>query len=128
MHRPDARVAEVVDPSRRLVKGEGEVVVTRTAFLAVLEAETTWTDPGKDLSFSITTLRPDGSPRAADGKFVVEAVSGLGDDYVLPSGQPQPTPLVITPVEEKAVKTDTAGPVRVSWRAQKTGQYRVSLN
>lgn len=119
-------VAEVVDPSRRLVKGEGEVIVTRTSFLAVIESETSWSDPGKDLTFSIATLKPDGTTMAAEGKLVVEAVSGLGDDVYALAGQ-RPSPLVAQVVEEKPVKTDTAGPVRVTWRAEKTGQYRVSF-
>ncbi|MDP2343065.1 MAG: alpha-2-macroglobulin family protein [Deltaproteobacteria bacterium] len=120
-------VADVVDPSRRLVKGEGEVIVTRSAFLAVIEADTTWSDPGKDLSFGITTIRPDGSLFAAEGKLVVEQVSGFGDDVTMPGARADAAPLVVKKVEDRAVKTDTVGPTRVSWRAPATGQYRVSF-
>lgn len=119
-------VAEVVDPSRRLVKSEGEVIVTRTSYLAVLEAETSWSDPHKDLTFSLTTITPTGSLVAATGTLVVEAVSGLGDDRTVIDGQP-PAPLVATVVETRPVQTDTAGPTRITWRADKTGQFRVSF-
>lgn len=111
-------VAEVTDLSRHLVKGEGEIVVTRTAFVAALELDAGWARAGDDVNMVITTLSPDGSLLAAKGTLQVDEVLGVADNGAV-RGEKR--------VEDRAVSTDTNGPARVKWRAPKTGQYRFTF-
>jgi uncharacterized protein YfaS (alpha-2-macroglobulin family) len=111
-------VAEVTDLSRHLVKGEGEIVVTRTAFIAALELEAGWARANDDVNMLITTLSPDGSLMAAKGTLQVDEVLGVADNGAV-RGEKR--------VEDRAVSTDSNGPARVKWRAPKTGQYRFTF-
>jgi hypothetical protein len=110
--------AEVTDLSRHVVKGEGAVVVTRTAFLASLELEAGWARAGDDVSLVVSTLSPDGSLFPAKGALVVEEVEGVTEDGTVRGTKK---------IEERPLVTDDKGPTRVRWRAPKTGQYRFSF-
>jgi uncharacterized protein YfaS (alpha-2-macroglobulin family) len=110
--------AEVTDLSRRLIKGEGSVLVTRAGYFAHVELDRGWYRSGDELGVHVATQRPDGELFGTKGELVIERVLYIGD-----GGQT---------VEEKVVdripvKTRAEAPVRFTWRAPKTGQYKVSF-
>lgn len=110
--------AEVTDLSRRVVKGTGSVLVTRTAFLAALELEAGWARAGDDVALVLSTLLPDGSPLAARGTLRIDEILGVSETGTV-RGEKR--------LEERAVNTDVHGPTRIRWRAPKTGQYRFTF-
>jgi uncharacterized protein YfaS (alpha-2-macroglobulin family) len=106
--------AEVVDQSRRLVRGTGEVLATREPYRVYL-----WTDrghyrAGDTLEVQIAARTPDGKPVAGKGLLRLLRISYPGDQ----------------PVETEAAKwaldTDPQGQASLQITAADPGQYRLS--
>ncbi len=111
-------LAEVTDLSRRLIKGEGSVVVTRNAFFANIENEAGYWWARQDVRLAISTQLPDGEPLAVDGEVRGERVAYTGD-----TGATVATKLV----ETLPVKTSKLGVTRVTWRPETAGQYQFTF-
>lgn len=110
--------AEVVDLSRRLIKGEGSVVVTRNAFFASIQSEAGYWRASESAQLSVVTQKPDGQPLSVAGKVEVQRVSYVGESA---------TDAAYTDVETIPATTDEQGLARVTFEPKATGQYRVSF-
>jgi alpha-2-macroglobulin len=110
--------AEVTDLSRRVVKGSGSVIATRTPFLASIEVAAGWARAGDDVQLAIATLLPDGAPLPARGSLQIDEILGVTEAGVV-RGEKR--------IEERPITTDIHGPTRVRWRAPKTGQFRFTF-
>ncbi len=111
-------VAEVTDLSRRLIKGEGSVTVTRNAYFAFVETQRGYWDAGDSVALTITTRLPDGKPHPVTGKVVVEEVIYRGDNGDTFTEEKR---------EEIPVTTDALGPTTVRWRSKSTGQFKFTF-
>jgi len=111
-------VAEVTDASRRVIKGEGEIVVTRNAFFASIEAEHGYSTTASGVTLLVSTALPDGAPHPTKGKIVVEEVVWTGQNGAT---------LTEKKLTELPIETLREGPARASWRAPTTGQFKFTF-
>ncbi len=109
--------AEVTDASRRMIRGEGEVLATRSQFFASLEVEHGYYRTGETVVSLIRTFLPDGTPLATEGRVEVSRVAYVGDNG---------DTLEETPLVTKVVKTGEDGLGAFRWDATASGQYRIT--
>lgn len=110
--------AEVVDLSRRLIKGEGSVVVTRNAFFASIQSEAGYWHTNAAARLAVVTQRPDGKPLSVTGKVEVQRVSYVGESV---------TDAKYNTIKTLPVTTDQQGIARVSFQPEVSGQYRMTF-
>ncbi len=72
--------ADVRDASRRVISGEGAVVVTRSAFYARVQANRGYCRPGEETQVSVRCTTPSGKPVSAEGLITVSHVVFGGPD------------------------------------------------
>ena len=101
-----------------MIKGEGEVIVTRNAFLASIETDGGWSMEGQQVSLLVSTSLPDGKPLSIPGRVIVEEVSYIADNAMVAAEKK---------VDELKAHTHDQGPVRISWRAPHTGQFKFTF-
>jgi uncharacterized protein YfaS (alpha-2-macroglobulin family) len=111
-------IAEVTDASRRLIKGEGEIVVTRNAFFASIETVNGYSTTASGVELLVSTALPDGTPLVTKGKILVEEVSWTGVNGAT---------LVEKKLAELPLETLKEGAARLSWRAPSTGQFKFTF-
>jgi len=72
--------AEVRDPSRRVISGEGDVKVTRRAFYAFVSADRGYCRPGEEMQVTVRCVTPDDAPVRTDGIVSISRVVFGGPD------------------------------------------------
>ncbi len=108
--------AEVRDLSRRIIKGEGSIALTRTGYLAAVQVVRPWSSRGEQVDVRVQTRNADGSPAQKVGRVEFATLERAPDGRVSE-----------TVVDTLDVTTDADGFARVSYRSKTTGQYRVSF-
>ncbi len=109
--------AEVTDASRRLVKGQGEVLATRNQFFVHVETDRGYYDTGATIRLDVRTLLPTEAPIPTEGRFDVAQISLTADNG---------DTLEEKPLYSKSARTDGEGRLELRWDAKAAGQYRLS--
>lgn len=107
---------EVRDSSRRVIRGEGAVAVTRQSFFAFIDTDRGFVRPGDELDVRVRCLSPDGKPLAAEGVLSVAEIlyDAIGS---MPVGEKE--------ISRETLQTDGEGRAKVRIRPEKSGQYRL---
>ena len=108
--------AEVRDPSRRVITGEGDVKATRQSYYALIQSDRGYYVPGEEMAVTVRCLTPDGRPVQTEGVVTVSEVvfGGPGNARI----------------EERVWKrwsdrTDERGSLTFRLRAEKSGQFEI---
>ncbi|MFO0727566.1 MAG: MG2 domain-containing protein [Myxococcota bacterium] len=109
--------AEVTDASRRMIKGDGEVLATKSQFFVHLEADKGYYDTGSTIRVDVRTLLPTEAPIPTEGQFKVARIALLGDNG---------DTLEERPITAQKARTDGDGHLELRWDAKEAGQYRLS--
>ena len=110
--------AEVTDLSRRLIKGEGEILVTRSSYFAHVEIDRGFYFAGDQVGVHVATQKTDGSLFATEGQLLIEQVKYQGEGGAT---------AVESAVDTLSVTTRSEAPVRMTWRAPRTGLYKFTF-
>jgi alpha-2-macroglobulin len=108
--------AEVRDASRRVITGEGAVIVTRQAFYAFVQADGGYYAPGEEMLVRVRCLTPDNKPVQIEGLVEVS--------YVV-FGGPENAKIEQKELERFKATTNEQGYAEFRLRAEKSGQYRI---
>ncbi len=109
--------AQVVDLSRREVRGGGTLRASRAAFALYVRPDRGFYRPGETATFEIAASDPNGQPAPARPSAVVyrRRWSALRES------------VTETPVFEQAVAIDASGTGELKWRPEEGGEYRLAL-
>jgi len=109
--------AQVVDLSRREVRGGGTVSASRAAFALYVQADRGFYRPGETATFEVVASDANGQPVAARPSAVVyrRQWSTLHEK------------VSETPVFEQALVIDASGRGELKWRPDQGGEYRLAL-
>jgi uncharacterized protein YfaS (alpha-2-macroglobulin family) len=109
-------LADVVDKSRRDIKGAGSIKVTQTAFYAFVEMDQGFYTPGENAGVEINLRNPDDQPVKAAGVLKVYKVkySGKNDEVEDP----------VQILSEK-LESNAEGRIFYKWRVPSAGYYKV---
>jgi len=109
--------ADVVDLSRREVKGSGSVRATRAAFDLYLQADRGFYRPSETATIDVAALDGNGKPVATPATMVVfrRTWSALHEK------------VAEDPVTEERLAIDASGHARFRWRAEAPGEFRLAL-
>jgi len=105
--------AEVTDLSRRLIKGEGFVKVTRDPFYLFLFTDQGFYSPNDRIELEINAVTPDSAPVEARGELIVERLT-------YPAAEKEQA----EEVHRAELKCDVEGRAFLPWTAKRDGQYR----
>ena len=108
--------AEVVDASRRLVKGSGQLKVTRHEFFTFVDVDRGYYRPGDPVLVQVKATTANELPVAARGKLELTELR-FGD-----GGNPE---AIEEPVETRELATDADGNATVTLKVARAGQYRL---
>ncbi|ODA28706.1 MG2 domain-containing protein [Planctopirus hydrillae] len=107
--------AEVTDGSRRMVSGNGSVLVTRQPLQVTVWVDRGYFQAGDTVQATAMITQPGGVPFAGEGQFTLYSVRYAED------GTPQETK-----VDQWASKRGEDGLAKQSFVAAKAGQYRLA--
>jgi len=107
-------VAEVTDPSRRVISGAGTLKVTRDPYYAYVWPGHGFYTEGDEIEVELVALTADDEPVPAKGKVEVVRL-----EYK-PGGE-----IVENAVSDSKIELDSAGRSFFEFKAVKPGQYRV---
>ncbi len=109
--------AQVVDLSRREVRGAGTVSASRAAFALYVQADRGFYRPGETATFEIVASDANGQPVTARPSAIVyrRQWSALREK------------VSETPVFEQSVAIDASGRGELKWRPAQGGEYRLAL-
>ncbi len=110
--------AEIVDPSRRLVKGEGSVKVTRQSYYTFVSSDKGYYNPGEEILLTVKALTPGNEPVSTEGFITIT-------DVVF--GGPNNAKIKQTELRRFKVKLDKNGKHSFRFRYEKSGHLRVKF-
>ncbi len=108
-------VAEITDPSRRVISGEGSLKVTRYPYYAYITPQHGFYTAGDDVEVEIRALTADDEPVMAKGTVTVARLVHVAGE--------EPTSKA---VDERKLDLDAEGRAFYRFAAQSQGQYRVT--
>ncbi len=115
--------ADVRDASRRVISGEGAVVVTRQAWYAFVGAQRGWVRPGEEMVVEVRCVTPDGKPVQTKGLLTIDDVRFGGRAGSMPDDET----IATTRLDQMTVETDANGRAEVRFRPEKSGQLQLGF-
>ncbi|MFO8006927.1 MAG: MG2 domain-containing protein, partial [Candidatus Brocadiia bacterium] len=110
--------AEVRDPSRRVISGEGEVKVTRQAFYAMIRPDRGYYRPGEEMEITVRCTTPDGEPVQTEGVLTVSRVV---------FGGPDNAHIEEERLDRWSASTDERGTLTFRLRHEKSDQLKITF-
>ncbi|MFB3066479.1 MAG: MG2 domain-containing protein, partial [Planctomycetota bacterium] len=110
--------AEVRDQSRRVITGEGSVKVTRQAYYAMVQPQSSYVRPGQEFVVKIRCATPANTPVKAEGVVTISEVV---------FGGPNNAHIKETQLQTWKASTDERGNLEFRLRHEKSGQLKIKF-